>query len=88
MGNHEFCVRCEQSDFHQGQTCEEAYPEQLKRVQDRQLPSAESIRTLLTGKQYFDNDYSPADFLRCACKRSDCQKCQPPASVDSGNCIA
>ena len=49
------------------------------------LPTVEDIRALLAGKQYFDNDYSPADwnaarehalsFLRCACNRSDCPRC-------------
>lgn len=32
MGNHEFCSRCHASDFHRNQTCEEAYPEKLKRA--------------------------------------------------------
>lgn len=26
-------------------------------------------------KQYFDNDYSPSDFLRCQCHRADCTRC-------------
>jgi hypothetical protein len=33
MGNHEFCTRCHASDFHIGMTCEEAYPERLKKVE-------------------------------------------------------
>lgn len=33
MGNHEFCSRCHASDFHYGQTCEQAYPEKLARAE-------------------------------------------------------
>lgn len=33
MGNHEFCTGCHASDFHYGQTCQQAYPEGYKRVQ-------------------------------------------------------
>ena len=29
MGNHEFCTRCGENDFHLGQSCEEAYPEKF-----------------------------------------------------------
>ncbi len=33
MGNHEYCTRCGESDFHMGKTCEEAYPRSLKKHQ-------------------------------------------------------
>lgn len=46
----------------------------------RVLPSLEDIRRVLAGKQYFDNDYSPSDFLSCQCKRHDCPRCQPTSS--------
>lgn len=43
MGNHEYCTGCGQSDYHFGQTCEEAYPEKyeahqkyLKHVQEQE----------------------------------------------------
>lgn len=42
------------------------------------LPSADDLRTLLVGKQYFDNDYRPSDFLHCLCHRLDCPSCTPP----------
>lgn len=44
---------------------------------DTPLPTPDEIRALLAGKQYFDNDYAPTDFLRCACNRSDCPRCTP-----------
>jgi ribosomal protein L37E len=36
MGNHEWCERCGENDFHYGKTCEEAYPEKLKARQKKQ----------------------------------------------------
>lgn len=51
------------------------------------LPTVDEIRALLASKQYFDNDYSPAEWakfeesierpslLRCACNRWDCRQC-------------
>lgn len=43
MENHEWCSRCGQSDFHLGETCEEAYPEQFRAFQKKQL-AADSVR--------------------------------------------
>ena len=54
---------------------------------NRDLPSADDIRSLLAGKQYFDNDYSPTDFLSCQCKRLDCPRCRPQDNAASGSCI-
>jgi ribosomal protein L44E len=34
MGNHEFCTRCHQNDFHWGEECN---PEHVKKVQDEEL---------------------------------------------------
>ena len=30
---------------------------------ETELPTVEQIRVLLAGKQYFDNDYHPSDFV-------------------------
>jgi hypothetical protein len=48
MGNHEFCSRCHASDFHLGMSCEEAYPEKLKRA-DKQRADHEKRRLKIRG---------------------------------------
>ena len=40
MGNHEFCTRCQESDFHHGMTCEDAYPESLKKADQERAERA------------------------------------------------
>ena len=41
MGNHEYCVDCGASDFHHGQTCQEAYPEGYAETQKLRAERAE-----------------------------------------------
>lgn len=53
MGNHEYCCRCQASDFHSGQTCEKAYPESLKKAekeranQEKERANQEKDRLIL-----------------------------------------
>lgn len=52
MGNHEYCTGCGASDFHSGQSCEEAYPEGFKRKQaEKIIEEKTSINGTLAAKR-------------------------------------
>jgi hypothetical protein len=54
MGNHEFCTRCGQNDFHYGESCEDAYPEQLKEYQQHQNKPCGSCGVLASDNHTYD----------------------------------